>query len=101
MMEIRATRQPAWWGDGIEIRILDRERRQYVKDVTLTTATEAEMIPACVNLKPEHAQQLIDQLWDCGLRPTEGTGSAGQLAATQKHLADMKEIAFHALKITK
>jgi hypothetical protein len=42
---------------------------------------------------------LMDQLWNCGLRPTEGTGSAGALGATQKHLADLKEILYHQLQI--
>ena len=99
MMEIRATRQPAWWGDGVEIRILDRERREYVKDVQMTLAKEGDEVPAAVHLRPDQAQALIDQLWECGLRPTEGTGSAGALAAVERHLADMKKVAFHALKI--
>ena len=38
------------------------------------------------------AQALMDQLWQCGLRPTEGNGSAGSLAATERHLADMRAI---------
>jgi hypothetical protein len=50
-------------------------------------------------LSPEQAQALIDGLWDCGLRPTEGTGSAGALVSVERHLADMKKVAFHALKI--
>lgn len=45
------------------------------------------------------AQNLMDELWSAGLRPTEGAGSAGSLAATERHLADMKAIAFHTLKI--
>lgn len=39
----------------------------------------------------------MDQLWNCGLRPTEGSGSAGSLAATQRHLEDMRKIAFNTL----
>lgn len=31
------------------------------------------------------------------MRPTEGTGSASSLAATQAHLADMRRIAFDVL----
>ena len=98
-MEIRATRQPALWGDCVEIRILDQERREYVKGVHMTVANDGEMIPAAVRLTPHQAQALIDGLWECGLRPTEGTGSAGALAAVERHLADMKKVAFHALKI--
>ena len=44
---------------------------------------------------------LIDELWSAGLRPSEGTGSAGSLAATERHLADMRAFAFHALKVPK
>jgi len=72
MMEIRATRQPAWRGDGVEIRILDRERREYVKDVQMTLAKEGDEVPAAVRLRPEQAQALIDGLWECGLRRCAG-----------------------------
>lgn len=47
----------------------------------------------------EEAQQLMDELWRCGIRPVEGMGSAGQAAATEKHLDDMRKIAFHKLGI--
>jgi len=36
---------------------------------------------------PTEAQHLMDELWNLGIRPTEGHGSTGQLAATEKHLA--------------
>lgn len=36
------------------------------------------------------AQTLMDTLWECGIRPTAGKGSAGQLAAVQEHLQDMR-----------
>jgi hypothetical protein len=39
------------------------------------------------------AQSLMNQLWECGLRPAQAAGSAGQLAATQYHLEDMRKIA--------
>jgi len=50
-------------------------------------------------LSVHEAQQLMDELWQCGLRPTEGTGSAGSLAATQHHLDDFRKILFNKLKI--
>jgi hypothetical protein len=40
------------------------------------------------------AQELMDNLWQVGIRPSEGTGSAGQLAATQRHLEDMRRLVF-------
>lgn len=45
-------------------------------------------------LSPTAAQQLIDDLWDCGLRPSEGSGSAGAMAATERHLKDMRTLVF-------
>lgn len=35
-------------------------------------------------------QVLMDDLWRCGVRPTEGAGSAGHAAATAKHLAALE-----------
>ena len=55
---------------------------------------------ACI-IEKRNAQILMDDLWNAGLRPTEGSGSAGSLAATQKHLQDMRTIAFHKLRIQK
>ena len=43
-------------------------------------------------LTDTQAQELMDQLWCCGFRPTEGRGSAGALAATQQHLEDFRAL---------
>ena len=51
------------------------------------------------SLRYDEAQVLMDDLWVAGLRPTEGAGSAGSLRATEKHLNDMRRIAFDRLKI--
>ena len=54
--------------------------------------------PICTTER-NNAQILMDDLWSAGLRPTEGSGSAGSLAATQKHLEDMRTIAFYKIGI--
>jgi len=51
------------------------------------------------SLMPYQAQELIDNLWNCGYRPSEGAGSAGSLKATQEHLGDLKTILYHKLGI--
>ena len=53
------------------------------------------------SLRDEASQKLMDMLWNCGLRPTEGTGSAGAMAATQKHLEDMRTLVFKADQLHK
>lgn len=52
-----------------------------------------------LRLEPEQAQLLIDELWSIGLRPIKGKQSEGQVAATEKHLCDMRAIAFAQLRI--
>lgn len=47
-----------------------------------------------MDLDTTTAQALMDELWQCGLRPTEGTGSAGAMAAVQAHLADLQKLVF-------
>ncbi len=43
-------------------------------------------------LRMENAQALMDDLWKVGFRPSEGTGSAGSLRATENHLKDMQQL---------
>lgn len=52
-----------------------------------------------LSINRDMAQALIDDLWRCGIRPTEGSGSAGSLAATEKHLKDMQKIAGKFLEV--
>ena len=49
-------------------------------------------------LSPQNAQVLMDDLYAAGIRPTEGTGSAGSLKATQDHLQDMRTLVFKGKK---
>lgn len=51
-----------------------------------------------LSVEAHAAQELIDQLWDCGLRPTQGKQSEGLISATERHLSDMRAIAFSSLK---
>lgn len=50
-------------------------------------------------LDKDEAQQLMDELWRIGARPTEGSGSAGSLAATERHLRDMQAIVKKTLEL--
>lgn len=62
--------------------------------LTIEPGTRTE--PA-IRMEHEDAQRLMDELWQAGLRPSEGTGSAGSLAATERHLRDMRAVAFGSL----
>jgi hypothetical protein len=43
-----------------------------------------------MTLEDSEAQLLADTLWDSGIRPSAAKGSAGQLAAVQAHLDDLR-----------
>lgn len=52
-----------------------------------------EVFEPAVSLDDIDARQLMDSLWAAGVRPTN-VGSSGQLAATEKHLEDMRTLVF-------
>lgn len=95
MVKIQAERQP--WNDGIAIRLGEKKEDggfAVAKPLVFETVKPGEYIDPCMHLSITDAQRLMDELWHCGLRPTEGTGSAGALAATERHLADLQRIVF-------
>lgn len=99
MAEVRCEREP--WRDGIELLILEKRGHEtwVAERLVFKHLPEGNMIgEPTVRLKNQEAQMLIDELWRCGLRPSEGTGSAGSLAATERHLADMQKIAMDLLE---
>jgi hypothetical protein len=56
---------------------------------------EGIMLPKALTLNNTEAQRLMDELWNCGLRPSEGSGSAGQLESVRYHLEDMRKLVFN------
>lgn len=99
-VEIMAKREA--WSDGISLyarQVVSHVHVKFAKPVQWEVVEDVgDVIDPMMTLKIDAAQQLMDELWRCGLRPTEGTGSAGSLAATQAHLKDMREIAFDLLR---
>src|SRR3990167_9530168 len=95
-IEVRA--QDAPWRRAIEFIIFDRENRGVATQITFETYDEAVIDRPTFSMSRDHAQTLMDDLWNCGLRPTEGSGSAGSLKATENHLSDMQSIAFQLLE---
>ena len=99
-MRIRA--QKSNWSPDIEILIFEGNLKsnsqfRYATKIEFSDVENGVMIDPTAKLEYETAQQLMDDLWICGLRPSEGSGSAGALAATQKHLEDMRQLVFSLL----
>lgn len=83
------------FSDRIEIQFCQRTvTGTYAGNLTWMHVPEGSVLPGTQSLELAAAQELMDSLWQCGLRPTEGAGSAGALAATERHLADLRQICF-------
>ena len=82
------------WGPMIEFALVEQtpSGSYYAAALPATMSQVAEgdrVAPFCM-IDISAAQGLMDDLWRAGLRPSEGTGSAGALAATERHLADLR-----------
>jgi len=101
-MEVFCQREP--WEHGIKFwvrkRCWSQKRNEVAYALPLeykvrSLEEEGAMIPEAFAMHDEQAQNFMDELWRVGFRPTEGSGSAGSLAATERHLADMRALVFN------
>ncbi len=98
---IRAQTQAWSWGIGLFIVSNDGNKPVRVKEIVME-AVDPDAHISCepsFTIEKNVAQVLMDDLWNCGVRPTDGAGTAGSMRATEKHLDDMRKIAFHKLEI--
>ena len=86
--EVRLRR--ADWYNGAEIAVVSGD--SIAVDVTMEKIEEGMMLGPVLRIDDTAAQVLMDDLWQAGFRPTEGSGSAGSLRATERHLEDMRKI---------
>ena len=97
---VRAKAAP--WMNGVEIAVFSpRLSNGDMKVAPIqweTIAENAEMRPLLA-MRVDQAQVLMDDLWNAGIRPTEGSGSAGAMRAAEHHIADLRRVAFKALGI--
>lgn len=80
----------------------DRDgKRAIATNVTYDVVEDGSYINPTMRIPRENAQELMDSLWQCGLRPTMGKQSEGVTAAQARHLEDMRAVAFAKLNIDK
>ena len=95
MAKIRA--QSGQWNSCIEFMMEGEQGNEFATDIIFSEFPKGRIIEPFLRLDHSDAQTLIDDLWQAGLRPSEGTGSAGSLKATENHLKDMQKITFKLL----
>ena len=92
--KIRAQKLP--WNSGVELVILSHDGTSVCYQLMMCKVVPESAIEPTVKIGITEAQVLMDDLWNAGIRPTEGTGSAGSLRATERHLEDMRRLIFGA-----
>jgi hypothetical protein len=93
-IEFRANIEP--WRNCIDLRIRANGDDMALPVVFQKAEPNTYYDPA-MSFTVDSAQELMDELWRCGIRPAEGSGSAGSLAATQRHLDDMRALISHSI----
>jgi hypothetical protein len=84
--------QPCFSGQYIELSI--KCDSGWCVDAEYKKIAEGMVPPHFLQVSDLEAQALMDRLWKAGFRPTEGSGSAGALSATEHHLSDMRKLVF-------
>lgn len=85
------------WSKAVEIALVEpRGGGNFLcaNRIEMEQRQEGEMLTPAFTLDAKAVQQLMDDLWRCGYRPSEGEGSAGQLASVKYHLEDMRKLVF-------
>jgi hypothetical protein len=100
-MEAIARLQP--WSKKVEVVLQEVRHGEFyiAKGLDFEKVEEGLYQAPTFTLNSNDTQKLMDDLWHCGYRPSEGSGSAGQLAATQRHLEDMRTLVFKGGKDAK
>lgn len=98
-MKMKFFIERAGWGRAFHLHIGSQQGEKFavMEPAQFRVISEIEstmMQQAALELSTEDGQALIDELWHAGFRPTEGTGSAGAMAATQAHLKDLQRLVF-------
>ena len=94
--EIRAFHKP--WKDGIGFYVIRTTYEGHIIRSMMTDMVFTDLDEGCVypdtplELDMGKSQELMNMLWECGLRPAQGHGSTGQLKATENHLEDMRKL---------
>jgi hypothetical protein len=87
---------PQRWGSHLDILFYE------CQDGKVFTATqlqfhaveEGDPLPPTTQISHIMAQQLMDELYRAGVRPTEAADNAGELKGTKAHLEDMRRLVF-------
>ena len=84
-----------WSLDGFSVRIA-RENHDgtysSMEAATFVTIPRGGICQESFNFTQEGAQEMMNELWNLGFRPTDATGSTGHLRAVENHATNLNQI---------
>ena len=101
--KFHAQREP--FTGGINLSMMRKGKDEANRNMLVATDVKMEEMDRRICVSPflqlayEDAQRLMDELYHCGVRPTEAAGTAGSMKATQDHLQDMRCIVASKLSV--
>lgn len=92
---IRINPKPQYMGYGYDLRLVDEKSMDYVENFTIRhVENNGEIVPSLFTISNEQIQQLMNELWNLGIRPTNGAGDNNAFEAVKYHLEDMRKLVF-------
>jgi glutamine synthetase len=106
----RLAARRADWRNEVEFYLIDyrpdggREKAYLLQDIGNAVTWEEQQegftySAPSFRLYQDAAQELMDMLWHDGLRPRQQINEASRIEAVNRHLEDMRAIAFDRLKV--
>lgn len=99
-LQIRVDKNFAALGYSVYIFEQTNGRISICEDIIMRTLEEGQLANPKITLRESQAQQLMDDLWNAGIRPTSAKIHEGTVEAINRHLEDMRKISGHKLGIT-
>lgn len=104
LRSLKARIERSWAMDGVKLHLFERlpdGKLSLLSGLVFKEYGATEMFEPSesINLPYATAQELMDELWQAGLRPSEGSGSAGSLRATENHLKDLQTLSWRLLSM--
>lgn len=89
-IEIAMEPMPLYAGDGVNVYI--RKGREFAKSVVMEAVKEGHYVEPSFCLSSEMAQQLCDNLWRIGFRPSRAQDASPVIEAKQQHIDDLRGV---------
>ena len=83
------------WNDAIDVLMfVDDGQRSVVTELKLEPIKDGTYCSPSFSLTPQEAQEMMNELWACGIRPHNGQGGPAQVEAMRDHLRDLQRVVF-------